>query len=119
MCPTLLWAARNAPAMSTADHPLVNRLKAARELAGLSQIELGELLGEDYGRATISKYERGTQKLNGLALQKWARACKVSLDFFFVDFTEVRTPEPPLTGDVFEQLEALGKRINSALAAER
>lgn len=101
--------------MSTADHPLTRRLVAARELAGLSQLELGDSIGEGYGRTTISKHERGMQRVTPYTLRKWADACGVSLDFFFVDFATVQAALPPIPqDDVFAALDAIERRIKAA-----
>lgn len=63
--------------------------------------------------------ESGDQTPTAQQLAAWAKACGVTLDFFFVDFTQVRVPEEPVEGDVFEQLDALEKRIKAARSAER
>lgn len=97
--------------MAAADHPITRRLKAARELAGLTAIELADKLPDGYGRATISKMERGVQAVEGVDLERWARACGVPVDFFFVDFAELSLPEPIPAGDVVDYLDALDARI--------
>lgn len=100
-------------------HPLLNRLVAARELAGHSQGDLGDILGAGFGRASISKIERGITELQPTTLERWAAACGVHMDFFWMDFAEPTKPVPPLppATSLSEAVDALAKRIAAAKRA--
>jgi transcriptional regulator with XRE-family HTH domain len=58
---------------------VADRLRKAREYAGLEQNELAERIG--LGRTTISNYERGTTPPKRPLLLSWAMATGVSLDW--------------------------------------
>lgn len=58
---------------------VADRLRKAREQAGLEQNELAERIG--LGRTTISNYERGTTPPKRPLLLSWAMATGVSLDW--------------------------------------
>jgi transcriptional regulator with XRE-family HTH domain len=48
-------------------------LRAAREQAGLTQVELGERLGRP--QAFVTGAERGVVRLDGLQIRDWLEAC--------------------------------------------
>ncbi len=48
-------------------------LRAVRQEAGLSQVQLADLLGR--GQSYVSKIERGEQYLDVLEFIQWCRAC--------------------------------------------
>lgn len=102
-------------------HTLLNRLTASRELAGLSQSELGDILGPGFGRASISKIERGVTELQPTTLERWAAACEVHMDFFWMDFANPSKPVEPLppSKTLTEAVDALAKRIAAARRAGR
>lgn len=52
-------------------------LRAAREKAGLTQVELGERLGRP--QAFITGAERGVVRLDGLQIHDWMEACDSDL----------------------------------------
>lgn len=52
-------------------------LRAAREKAGLTQVELGERLGRP--QAFITGAERGVVRLDGLQIRDWMEACDSDL----------------------------------------
>jgi transcriptional regulator with XRE-family HTH domain len=56
---------------------LAVNLAAARQSAGLSQVELAKRIG--VAHSTISATESGKTELRATALIKWAAACNVSL----------------------------------------
>lgn len=57
-----------------------DRLRKAREFAGLSQDQLAEAIGVD--RGTISNYETGaTTRLKRIIIGQWALKCGVPLDY--------------------------------------
>lgn len=106
--------------MPSAAHPLHHRLKAARFLAGYSAAaDFAEHIPGIDSRGPVSKMESGDQAPTPQQLAAWAKACGVPLDFFFVDFASISVPEAPIEGDVFEQLDALEKRIGAARASGR
>lgn len=51
------------------------RLRAARKAVGLSQVELGALVGMDDKNASprLSRYERGEREPDAETLERWAR----------------------------------------------
>lgn len=57
------------------------RLRQARERAGLSQEELARLVGKD--QTAISEYERGKRKITITDLPPLANILNVSIDYFF------------------------------------
>lgn len=63
------------PPMNT----LPNRLRVAREYAGLSQSELGDRAG--VARNTISRAESGTRAPSRATVTVWAWACGVDADW--------------------------------------
>ncbi|WP_407922324.1 helix-turn-helix domain-containing protein [Agromyces humi] len=56
---------------------LADRLRRAREHAGLEQRELAAKAG--ISRATISNAERGANTPQTATIQRWAKACEVDL----------------------------------------
>ena len=63
------------------------RLKSARTLAGLSQDELVQRMGDMVSKNAISKYEKGEMMANGSVLMVLSQALGVSTDYFFRPFT--------------------------------
>lgn len=63
------------------DHKyLVERLKRAREEAGLDQTTVAKLLGRT--QSYISKVESGQRQIDIVELKQFARIYKKNLDFF-------------------------------------
>lgn len=62
------------PAWTTGD-----RLRKAREAAGLNQYEMGDALGVSH--KTIGNYERGRTRIQRLALREWSVVCKVPMEW--------------------------------------
>lgn len=58
---------------------LRDRLRLARELQGLEQIEIAGELG--ISRATVSNYERGVTSPGKLVLNAWAVVCEVDVEW--------------------------------------
>ncbi len=58
-----------------------NRIRQAREKAGLSQGELAEQVGKD--KRAIYEYEKGERKLAATELPLFAKALNVPLLYFF------------------------------------
>lgn len=98
-----------------------NRLKAARELAGLSVLELAAETGPGLGRGPIQEIERGTRLIkDGGEAARLAKACGISPAFFYVDFLDgIAEMAPPIEGDPMEQLDALYARIAEARKGAR
>jgi len=67
-----------------------SRIRAAREQLGMSQTDLGKVLGCSH--VAISKIERGITKLGVIDLERLAHALGHTLDNFISDL-----PSPPLT----------------------
>lgn len=58
-----------------------SRLKALRKSAGLSQTELGKLVGVTFQQ--IQKYERGTNRIGASRLWSFCQVLKVKPAYFF------------------------------------
>jgi len=56
------------------------RLRLAREEAGLTQVQLAELL--DRPQTWVSKCEVGERRVDFVELEDWAAACRKTLDWF-------------------------------------
>lgn len=63
------------------------RLKSARTLAGLSQDELVQRMGDVVTKNAISKYEKGEMMADGAVLLALSKALGISTDYFFRPFT--------------------------------
>ncbi len=79
------------------------RVRAAREMAGLSQDELARVIGRT--PSAISNYERGTRPLSAVDLARIAEATHQPPGFFFGEDSEVPAKEEIL-GIAFEQVRA-------------
>ena len=55
---------------------LLAELRTARKQAGLTQTEMGELIGED--QSFVAKYERGVRRLDAVELLVITRALRVN-----------------------------------------
>jgi transcriptional regulator with XRE-family HTH domain len=65
------------------DSPIHDRLRAARELAGLSQGQIAKLMG--YHRPTISEIEAGRRKVTTQEVSAFARYYGVTTDWLLND----------------------------------
>lgn len=89
---------------------LQRRLKAARELAGLTQPELAKLT--PWGKTTISQMETGERTILDYEVPPLADACGVPPLFFFTeDFSELAEP------DVRDELADLRQQISGLRVA--
>lgn len=57
------------------------RLKMRRRTLGMSQRDIGDLLGVNYQQ--VQKYENGSNRLRGDQLLQLAHHLKVTMDYFF------------------------------------
>lgn len=62
-----------------------NRIREQRQRAGLSQSELGRLIG--FSEATVNRYENGNRKPDIIVLRKIALVLNIPLRDLFVDFS--------------------------------
>ena len=68
-------------AIYTKDHnAIVERLKQARNEAGLGQVEVAEKLGRT--QSYVSKIESGQRRLDVFQLKEFAKLYKKPLDYF-------------------------------------
>ena len=65
---------------------MVDALRKAREVAGLSQVELAAKLG--LTQSTVGKCERGERRLDVIELREWCLALGVTLNAFCSDLEE-------------------------------
>ena len=77
------------------------RLAAARDRAGLTQVDLADALGDRYDQAMISRVEYGQKRLRIDGAVAAARALGVSLDDL-VGLTDDPTPAAALAAEVRE-----------------
>src|SRR4051812_37799423 len=73
------------------------RLRLRRNMLGLSQEKLGELIGLTFQQ--VQKYERGANRIAASRLHELSRILDVPVSFFFDDTDPVRAPA---TGDFAE-----------------
>ena len=70
---------RRRPHVTPVDEKTIGkRLRALRQLRGLTQVELAERLGLD--QTLISGYERGTVRMHGALVAAFAKALRSSAD---------------------------------------
>lgn len=95
--------------MENINKDIGQRIKAIRTKKGLTQTELGEIVGVE--KATVSKYESGETKVSPEALIKIAKECGKSLDWLM---TGKELHDPEQDPDYRRKVEAINQ-----LAAER
>ena len=66
------------------------RLRLRRNMLGLSQEKLGELIGLTFQQ--VQKYERGANRIGASRLHELSRVLDVPVSFFFDDTDPVRAP---------------------------
>ncbi|MHA7275338.1 helix-turn-helix domain-containing protein [Arthrobacter sp. Hz1] len=69
---------------------LKDRLRLAREVAGLEQIDVAEAL--DMSRATVSNYERAVTTPGKLVINAWAVTCDVDVEWLKTGHDTEETP---------------------------
>src|ERR1051325_245561 len=69
------------------------RLRLRRNMLGLSQEKLGELIGLTFQQ--VQKYDRGTNRIGASRLHQLSRVLDVPVSFFFDDTDPVRAPAIP------------------------
>lgn len=89
---------------------LGERIRKAREQRGLSQIQLGKLVGKD--QRAISEIESGDRKLAATELPAYATALEVSLLYFFEGAYEVTDLELSLV-KIFRSIPSHEDRIRA------
>jgi transcriptional regulator with XRE-family HTH domain len=66
------------------------RLRLRRNMLGLSQVKLGDLIGLTFQQ--VQKYERGANRIGASRLHELSRVLDVPVTFFFDDTDPVRAP---------------------------
>lgn len=66
------------------------RLRLRRNMLGLSQEKLGQLIGLTFQQ--VQKYERGANRIGASRLHELSRVLDVPVSFFFEDTDPVRAP---------------------------
>lgn len=64
-----------------------NRIRMRRQIVGVSQEKLGEMLGITFQQ--VQKYEKGTNRISASRLYYTAKTLGVSVQFFFEDLPGV------------------------------
>lgn len=78
--------------------PFNDRLKQARQAAGLNQDQVGALVG--LAKSTISQYENGSREPSMAAISKLMKALEVDANFLFQDeMNQLLKSESWLTDD--------------------
>ncbi|AQU82241.1 helix-turn-helix domain-containing protein [Vreelandella alkaliphila] len=69
------------------DSPLPDRLRAARQAAGMTQRQLGEYLGMEpnLASARMTQYEKGQHAPNFQLLKRLSEALEVPIPYFFCE----------------------------------
>jgi transcriptional regulator with XRE-family HTH domain len=70
------------------------RIREARISVGMTQDELGNLLGVSFQQ--IQKYEKGVNRVSGARLDAMVTALNRPLTFFFSNLTDVRAKVDPV-----------------------
>ncbi len=68
------------------DAEIAKRLRALRLQRGLSQTELGDVIGVTFQQ--VQKYERGTNRISAGRLHRIAETFEVPVGFFYADIAE-------------------------------
>jgi transcriptional regulator with XRE-family HTH domain len=85
---------RNAAKVPTKqDEYIGQRIREARIANGLSQTELGGLLGVSYQQ--VQKYEQGKNRINGARIELLISGLNRPFSYFFPGATDVRAPADP------------------------
>lgn len=91
--------AKTAPKSSTArsvsglDRKVGQKLRLLRQAAGLSQADLGELVGVTYQQ--VQKYERGVNRISAVRLNEFAAALNAPVLVFFDQPADLKPVRPP------------------------
>jgi transcriptional regulator with XRE-family HTH domain len=82
---------------------IANRLRAAREQAGLSQGQVARLL--DYQRPTISEIEAGRRKTSAEEIARFAEVYDVSIDWLINEKAALADPKVELAARELSKLK--------------
>ena len=96
------------------------RLRAARELAGLSQTQTARRLGRP--QSFVSKCESGERRVDVVELRTFAGIYGVDLSFFLGDRRALERPVPGIAespGEYRERSRTAARRFAATLPAER
>jgi len=85
-------ALTHSTAVATADRFIGMRIRERRVARGLTQRELGDLVGVTYQQA--QKYEHGTNAVSASRLYVIARALSTPLEYFFEGLQQDEKPNP-------------------------
>jgi transcriptional regulator with XRE-family HTH domain len=85
---------RNAAKHPTSqDRYIGDRIKEARIALGMTQKDLGELIGVSYQQ--MQKYETGVNRINGARIEKLISALNRPFNYFYPGATDVRAASDP------------------------
>lgn len=73
----------------------LREFRAARKLAGVTQVELAKHVGET--QSFVSKCERGERRLDVVEVRTFCMAMGIPFLGFTTDLDKALTTEPPLT----------------------
>jgi transcriptional regulator with XRE-family HTH domain len=92
------------------------RLRQVRLATGMSQGELGDLVGLD--RTMIAKIEAGTRRVDALELSRFASALRVPMDYLLWPSPQVVSRRTaPMTDDTETEVARESQRLGVALVA--
>ncbi len=100
---------RSSSAPNPIDVHVGRRLRARRELLGMSQEKLGQAVGLTFQQ--VQKYERGANRIGASRLYQFARVLNVSIAYFFAELGQATGPananDEPLGDDTIMRREVL------------
>ncbi len=97
-------------APSSADQLIGMRIRERRMVLGLTQLQLGELLGVTYQQ--FHRYERGLNGISAGRLYEIARRMDTPIEYFFEGLEQEETEMPPLVRRLLDISRDIGKIEN-------
>ena len=96
---TRAWGNMKSREPNFVDAHVGNRIRMRRQIVGVSQEKLAEMLGITFQQ--VQKYEKGSNRISASRLYSTARTLGVAVQFFFEDVPEGIDP-----GEIAEQHSA-------------
>jgi len=84
---------RSPKAVTEYERAIGVRIREARIAAGITQTELGELIGVSYQQ--VQKYEAGHNRLSGARIERMVTALNRPVSYFIPNATDVRLSIDP------------------------
>jgi transcriptional regulator with XRE-family HTH domain len=103
-------ALRRSTVVAAADRFIGMRIRECRTMLGLSQRQLGQLIGVTYQQA--HKYEHGINAVSAGRLYVIARALSIPLEYFFEGIEQDESQLPPRQRLIYEVMRNFGEVQN-------